>query len=117
MHRNTVNDYGRVAFEAYSKATGGVSLASGERLRGWDALPIEVRNAWGEAARQVARRVQQRITNAIGIDMAAFHDAHRDGSDRNLPDPDAMHSRIAAAGLSRERDEDTAARLAGRSWR
>lgn len=47
---------GRVAYEAYCKASGGKSLVSGAPLPAWDALCQEIRDAWDAAADAVIDR-------------------------------------------------------------
>lgn len=38
--------YGKIAYDAYVKQAGGVSLVSGVTLPEWDALPTEIQRAW-----------------------------------------------------------------------
>lgn len=49
-------DPGRVAYEAYSENRGGVAV-DGDVLRGWDALPLELRSAWRVAGGAVLAAV------------------------------------------------------------
>ena len=50
---------GQLAYEAYCADSGGVSLVSGQRLPGWDALPENIQRAWTCAADAVwAREVE-----------------------------------------------------------
>jgi hypothetical protein len=44
---------GQVAYEAYLKNTGGVSLVSGVRLPEWSALPVAIQSAWNESGTAV----------------------------------------------------------------
>lgn len=44
---------GRQAYEAYSRHTGGKSLATGADLPTWDALPEPIRQAWIVAAARI----------------------------------------------------------------
>ena len=46
-------DYGKVAYEAYSAYTCGVSLVSGAKLPAWDALDLNIAVAWTSAAKAV----------------------------------------------------------------
>lgn len=38
------------AYEAYRADAGGVSLASGQPIPGWNKLPMPIQKAWGAAA-------------------------------------------------------------------
>lgn len=51
--RRIHSDYGRIAYEAYSQATGGRSLVTSQTLPEWDDLPPAIRAAWREAAKAV----------------------------------------------------------------
>jgi len=42
-------NHGKIAYEAYCKATGGKSLISGDELPAWEALKPEIQNAWTQA--------------------------------------------------------------------
>lgn len=42
--------YGKIAYEAYCKQTGGKSFAAGDPLPAWDGLRIDIREAWVAAA-------------------------------------------------------------------
>jgi hypothetical protein len=44
---------GQVAYEAYCKSTGGVSLVSGAKLPAWSELTKEIQAAWQAAANAV----------------------------------------------------------------
>lgn len=43
-------NFGKVAYDAYCKSTGGVSLVSGAKLPVWDELKPEIKSAWEAAA-------------------------------------------------------------------
>jgi len=45
---------GRLAYEGYCTATGGVSLISGQSLPPWEELDSALQNAWISAALNVA---------------------------------------------------------------
>lgn len=49
---------GRAAYEAYRDAAGGASLATGDPLPDWTALPEPVREAW-DAAGMAARALPE----------------------------------------------------------
>ena len=50
-------DLAKVAYDAYVKAAGGVSLVSGEPLPEFDQLPENIRQAWDASSQAVARAV------------------------------------------------------------
>jgi hypothetical protein len=56
---------GRLAYEAYAAQTGGVSLASGDRLPSWDALGDEFKTAWVASARTVESAIRQETDDAV----------------------------------------------------
>lgn len=56
------SDYGRIAYEAYSQASGGKSLVTAQALPERDDLPPVIRAAWCEAAKAVHRRVTQTLS-------------------------------------------------------
>lgn len=45
-----MTNYGKIAYEAYCKHTGGTSLVSGATLPAWDELKFEIQEAWNAAA-------------------------------------------------------------------
>lgn len=47
---------GMIAYAAYCKSSGGVSLISGATLPTWDQLKPEIKTAWEAAADAVASR-------------------------------------------------------------
>jgi hypothetical protein len=49
---------GRINFETYSKKRSGVAVG-GERIPKWEELKPEIREAWIEAAREVADKVAE----------------------------------------------------------
>lgn len=49
--------YGKIAYDAYCKSSGGVSLVSGANLPEWSALSDEIKKAW-EAAAEAVRGMQ-----------------------------------------------------------
>lgn len=57
---------GRVAYEAYSTQTGGVSLVSGEQLPAWDDLDTSIQTAWIAAARTVLANASGLIATEVG---------------------------------------------------
>ena len=56
------SDYGRIAYEAYSEASGGQSLVTAQTLPEWDDLPPAIRAAWREAARAVHRAITDALS-------------------------------------------------------
>ena len=46
-------EWGEIAYEAYRRESGGVSLVSGDPIPEWDELPAAIRYAWNEAAQAV----------------------------------------------------------------
>lgn len=52
---------GKLAYDAYCKQTGGVSLISGDKLPGFDALKPAIREAWAAAFIAVAREEDRHI--------------------------------------------------------
>jgi len=52
---------GRAAYEAYSYASDGKSLVSGDRLPGWDALPPDIQFAWDAAAAGVLMALDGKV--------------------------------------------------------
>lgn len=52
---------GQIAYEAYCRSTGGVSLVSGDKLPTWDDLPPKIQTAWREAGDRVANHVVEMI--------------------------------------------------------
>ena len=46
-------DLGKVAYDAYCKSSGGVSLVSGAKLPKWAALSEDIKRAWACAAEAV----------------------------------------------------------------
>ena len=53
--------YGQAAYAGYAAASGGKSLASGEKLPGWEDLKSEIRDAWECAANLVLEMVATRV--------------------------------------------------------
>lgn len=45
--------YGKIAYDAYCKSSGGVSLVSGAKLPEWAVLSDEIKQAWEAAAEAV----------------------------------------------------------------
>lgn len=54
-----MSELGRIAYEAYSKHSGGKSLISGVPLPFWPEVPGSVRAAWDAAALAVAAEVAE----------------------------------------------------------
>lgn len=48
----------QVAYDAYCKQTGGVSLISGDKLPEFDKLKLEIRDAWYAASEAVRIALQ-----------------------------------------------------------
>lgn len=48
---------GQIAYDAYCKNSGGVSLVSGDGLPAWAALPPRIQEAWEAAADAVIAEV------------------------------------------------------------
>lgn len=46
-------NYGKIAYNAYCKSSGGVSLVSGAKLPEWESLDDKIRTAWECAAESV----------------------------------------------------------------
>lgn len=44
---------GKIAYDAYRNHTGGISLASGQNIPGWEDLHAPIRAAWEAAAKAV----------------------------------------------------------------
>jgi len=55
------SDLGRLAYAAYCKSTGGVSLVSGAHLPSFEGLSEPTRVAWNEAAVTIALRVIDKV--------------------------------------------------------
>lgn len=51
-------DYGRIAYEAYCKRSGGKSLVSGQDLPAWHDLNWEIASAWQESASAVMSKLR-----------------------------------------------------------
>jgi len=49
-----MQSFGMIAYEAYVKSAGGVSLVSGTALPTWDNLHDKIKQAWEAAAQAVA---------------------------------------------------------------
>ena len=49
----SVSVHGRIAYEAYSRATDGISLVSGDKLPEWDDVEPLIQDAWHAAATAV----------------------------------------------------------------
>ena len=45
--------YAQIAYDAYCRSTGGVSLVSGDRLPAFSALKQSIQDAWFDAAQAV----------------------------------------------------------------
>ncbi len=58
------------AYEAYSAATGGVSLATGQALPTWDDLPESFQQAW-IASVSDAHRLRTALVKLIGSECAS----------------------------------------------
>lgn len=50
---------GKLAYMGYCEETGGVSLISGDKLPGFDALKPQIQDAWATAAMAVAKFFEQ----------------------------------------------------------
>jgi hypothetical protein len=46
-------NFGKIAYDAYCKSSGGVSLVSGAKLPEWDVLSPAIKLAWESAAEAV----------------------------------------------------------------
>lgn len=46
-------NFGKIAYEAYCRSSGGVSLVSGAKLPEWEVLAPEIKSAWEAAAEAV----------------------------------------------------------------
>jgi len=46
-------NHGKIAYEAYCKATDNKSLISGDELPAWEVLKPEIQNAWTQAGHAV----------------------------------------------------------------
>lgn len=53
----------KIAYEGYCAQTGGKSLATGDDLPQWEALPVAIREAWTASVRAVARRFSTQFLN------------------------------------------------------
>ena len=52
-----MSDLAKIAYDAYVKAAGGKSLATGDPLPAFENLPQEIRWAWDAASQAVAREL------------------------------------------------------------
>lgn len=69
---------GHIAYESYYESTGGRSLATGQRLPGWESLGPDAREAWMAVATEVAWEVAR-------VALEAYNKGH-DSTD--TPEPD-----------------------------
>ena len=67
-----LNLIGRLAYEAYCRKTGGVSLATGDRLPSWIDLRANIREAWGESASAVATEMKRRAMKEVSDAFFGF---------------------------------------------
>ena len=50
-------NYAKIAYDAYCKSTGGVSIISGDKLPEFEILKQSIKDAWWEAAHAVSEHV------------------------------------------------------------
>lgn len=62
-------DLGMIGYNAYSASTGGVSLATGDKLPEWDALKPAIQDAWGQAAMAVGAAITPGTVFEVAGDM------------------------------------------------
>ena len=55
-------EWGEIAYEAYRRESGSVSLVSGDPIPEWDELPAAIRSAWSEAAQAVRYACSDMLT-------------------------------------------------------
>lgn len=56
-------DLARIAYEAYLRSSGGVSLISGAKLPEFQYLRPAIQDAWWEVGEAVRREVEQQVMN------------------------------------------------------
>ncbi len=56
-------EFGKIAYDAYSQASGGKSLITAQTLPDWDDLPRAIRAAWQEAARAVHGATREAVAS------------------------------------------------------
>lgn len=61
-----MHDLGAIAYEAYSREAGGVSLATGDALPEWTDVPTDIRAAWRAAAEAVRWHTVQTAIQSEG---------------------------------------------------
>ena len=64
-------------YEAYSRSSGGKSLAAGDQLPPWGELPIEIKEAWRACAKKSTKVVldgHARLTASLSVEL--FLDAY-----------------------------------------
>ena len=69
--RNMIQDYGKIAYEAYCRQTGNKSLISGVELPMWEALDQKIQMAWNAAG--------QAVMDARDADLNKLNQAARRG--------------------------------------
>lgn len=57
--------YVEIAYDAYKAQTGGKSLITGDPLPEFEALRIEIRDAWWEAAEAVVRAQTAKFSSDV----------------------------------------------------
>lgn len=109
-----MTDQGKVNYEAYRKASGGVSLVSGAPLPEWDMLGGDIRWSWDAGA----DAVELWLADAPGGERGPAQSPYEDGAE--LPDVTAQALGIARATLETiggdrcERDSETTLRILAR---
>lgn len=100
-------ELGRIAYEAYCRSSGGVSLVSGAKLPEWGALSAEIRAAWDAAAQAVlsggsaeiapgeltVEQLQERVSAGDWRDelLKAWSEGHHRATAQLLNKPDVDH--------------------------
>jgi hypothetical protein len=60
-----MSSYGQIAYEAYCKSTGGVSLVSGNKLPSWDEQLPGIKRGWEAAADEVRECYDQEMEGRL----------------------------------------------------
>ncbi len=81
-------DLGRIGYEAYLKRTGGISLASGQKLPPFEELNDQVRDAWIAAGSAIGielvkemSRISEKTGGKVKIRLAGNFEAMVDAND------------------------------------
>lgn len=89
-------DGGKLAYDAYCKQTGGVSLISGDKLPAFDALKQEIREAWAAAYIAVGREEGRHMRPALLACRNRFETIKETNPEIHLNDDIALIDRALA---------------------